>query len=618
MVMKPCPDLVRVAIATAFIGYFIVVPVAGQAPLPAEGGPRPAVISHPLPVQGPGTPGGPPPNLESGVFQPTVETMWRQSPTFRRQCQRLAAERTLVVTLVANVSQRPAFARASTEVSRRDGAVTSARVVILSPNDTVELIAHEIEHVVEQLDGVAHGDQSSTSSTHAAGAAYETARAVEIGRLVAREVQANRGRIVMRIPQRDQPGSPLDPASASVSADGRFIAFTSAARLEATDDDDDVDLYVFDVQSGRTTLESPSSGWASRYRSIVFPRISGDGRFVVVQAIAEAGAPTFAWQVVLLDRRERTGRVVSVDSNGSLANGHCTQAAISADGTAVVFESVATNLVESGDANGNIADIYMVRLVGNGVARVSVATDGSQPIAGQSVTPSVSGDGRYVAFMSTADLECSGASMCRASSGRRKPVAKIYLRDTVARTTSRVSRSSSGRDPNGPSSWPSIAGDGRSVAFVSEASNLVRRDGNRQADIFIHDTSTGATELVSRRHDGRPGSSASRLPAVSADGKTVAFQSLASDLVCARNCASAGRDINLLWDVFVYERSSGLVTRASADETGEWMEPSRAPSLNGDGRVLVFASRHPIDPEDMRHDDDLFVWMRGPGDDLEN
>ena len=300
-----------------------------------------------------------------------------------------------------------------------------------------------------------------------------------------------------------------------------------------------------------------------------------------------------------------------MDSNGRLANGHCTQAAISADGTAVVFDSVATNLVESGDANGNIADIYMVRLAGNGVARVSVASDGSQSIAGQSVTPSVSADGRHVAFMSTADFECSGASRCRTSSGRRKPLAKIYLRDTVAETTSRVSTASGGKDPNGPSSRPSISGDGRSVAFVSEASNLVRRDGNRQADIFLHDTSTGATELVSRRHDGRPASGASRLPTVSADGKTVAFQSLASDLICAKDCASAGRDINLLWDVFVYQLSSGLVTRASADETGEWMEPSRAPSLNGDGRVLVFASRHPIDHEDVRHDDDLFVWIRG-------
>ena len=150
------------------------------------------------------------------MFQSVVETMWRQSPAFRRQCQRLAAERTLVVTLVANLTQRPAFVRASTEVSRRDGALSSARVVILSPNDTVELIAHEIEHVVEQLDGVAHGNPSSTTSTHAAG--YESARAAEVGRLVAREVLANRGRVVMRIPQREQPGGALDPASASVSA----------------------------------------------------------------------------------------------------------------------------------------------------------------------------------------------------------------------------------------------------------------------------------------------------------------------------------------------------------------------------------------------------------------
>ncbi len=170
MVMSPRPHPARVAAAAAFVGCFSLVSLAGQVPVPGWDGPPPDGISRPQAAREPGTPAGPPPNLKSGVFQPVVEAMWRQSPTFRRQCQRLAAERTLVVTLAVAPSQRPAFSRAWTEMSRKDGTLRFARVIILSPNDTVELIAHEIEHVIEQLDGVAHGDRSSTSSTHAAGA----------------------------------------------------------------------------------------------------------------------------------------------------------------------------------------------------------------------------------------------------------------------------------------------------------------------------------------------------------------------------------------------------------------------------------------------------------------
>lgn len=283
-------------------------------------------------VQGPIGPGtdngrfvdaaaGPPVNLEAGVFRRVVNSMWRESLTFRRQCQRLGAERGLVVKLFSLPSHRGSSVRASTEMSRKNGTLTLARVVIFSPGDAVELIAHEIEHIIEQLDGVEFLDRASTRTTREAGAAYETGRAVEIGRVVAREVRAARGRVVMTLPQREQPGGSLAPASASVSADGRFIALTSAARLVAADEDNDVDLYVLDVQTGRTTLESSGPGWASRYRPILYPRISGSGRFIVFQAVAEDGPASFPWQVVLLDRRDGTARVVSVDSYGRLGTG---------------------------------------------------------------------------------------------------------------------------------------------------------------------------------------------------------------------------------------------------------------------------------------------------------
>ncbi len=185
------------------------------------------------------------------------------------------------------------------------------------------------------------------------------------------------------------------------------------------------------------------------------------------------------------------------------------------------------------------------------------------------------------------------------------------MRDTARNITSRVSRGSNGKDPNGPSSWPSISDDGRHVAFVSEATNLVRGDRNGQADIFLHDMSTGATELVSRRPDGKAANGASSVPAISGDGRTVAFQSFASDLTCAKDCHPGEQDINLLWDVFVHDRSSGATVRASVEESGMWMELSHAPSLDGAGRVLVFASRHPTGADDSSFDDDLFVWVRG-------
>jgi Tol biopolymer transport system component len=174
----------------------------------------------------------------------------------------------------------------------------------------------------------------------------------------------------------------------------------------------------------------------------------------------------------------------------------------------------------------------------------------------------------------------------------------------------RVSRALNGGDANGASSWPSVSADGRFVAFTSDASNLVKGDNNGHADVFVHDTHTRMTTLLSQRPDGKPGNGASRYAVISGDGRAAAFQSLASDLICIRHCTGTDRDINLVWDVFVWRRGSRSLFRASADETGEWMEGSRRPMLDAAGRVLIFSSRHPIDDEDMRSDDDLFIHVR--------
>jgi len=226
------------------------------------------------------------------------------------------------------------------------------------------------------------------------------------------------------------------------------------------------------------------------------------------------------------------------------------------------------------------------------------------------MTPEVSADGRFVAFRAIGALVCGPADRCANRRKSSSQSAHIHVHDTVKDVTTRVT-GADGSEPNGPSSWPAISADGRYVAFTSEASNLVENDNNRQADVFLHDRDTGITELVSRRPDGRSGNGPSRFPAISGDGQTVAFQSIASDLICAKRCAEHERDINLVSDVFVLDRKSGTMTRASADGTSEWMAASRRPSLDGSGRVLIFSSRHPIDEDDMNNDDDLYIRIRG-------
>jgi hypothetical protein len=223
------------------------------------------------------------------------------------------------------------------------------------------------------------------------------------------------------------------------------------------------------------------------------------------------------------------------------------------------------------------------------------------------MSPAISGDGRFVAFVSRADLTCREAEGCVTEPPDTNGIADIYLRDTLTNITRRITRSYAGGDPDGPSYDPAISSDGQHVAFVSEAHNLTRDSRSRAAHIYVHDLVAGITELVSRTPNGRPANGASLRPAISHDGGTVAFQSLASNLICEGKCREGSLDLNLLWDVFLYERFTRRTIRVSRDD-GEWMGNSRAPSLDDTGRVLAFGSRHPINGRDEADDEDLFVY----------
>jgi Tol biopolymer transport system component len=387
----------------------------------------------------------------------------------------------------------------------------------------------------------------------------------------------------------------------SVSADdGRYVAFTSYASLSPADTNDRADIYVLDRITHRLTLETPLSDERIAEGGSGSPHISGDGHFLVYETTAIAQFRTDAVRVLML-RDRLTGALRPIAPAGVSPNGNARNAAISADGRTVVFASSSTNLADDPDANGSADDVYRFDVASGSISRISLDSSGRQSPLGSSFAPSVSADGRYVAFSSTAPLD--GPTM---PSRDGRPPVDVYVRDLTSSVTTRVSARSDGTRPNGSSYDPAISGDGRYVAFVSDATNLAGRDANRAPDIYLFDAKTRTTELVSRSESGGAANGASSHPAISTAGTMVTFQSDASDLTCPRRCPASARDINLVPDIFVFDRRTRVMRRVSTGPAS-WMEASIGPAMDGTGAVIAFSSRHPRDQTDDGGDYDLFV-----------
>jgi hypothetical protein len=267
--------------------------------------------------------------------------------------------------------------------------------------------------------------------------------------------------------------------------------------------------------------------------------------------------------------------IASVSSQAEPANGRAGEARLSADGRYVVFESAASNLVQ-GDSNGR-TDIFRRDTQTGETIRVSLTSGGAQIADADSNTPTISADGGQVAFRSLSSSVVAGDANGRLD---------VFERDIDQQTTTRVSVASDGAEGNGHSSTPIRSANGRYVAFQSEASNLVAADTNAASDIFVRDTQANTTTRVSVASDGtqtNAGSVTDR-PSISADGRYVAFHSTANNLVAS--------DINNATDVFVKDRQTGTTTRVSvipASTTGGNNSSTNA-NLSADGRYVVFQS----------------------------
>jgi Tol biopolymer transport system component len=320
----------------------------------------------------------------------------------------------------------------------------------------------------------------------------------------------------------------------------------------------------------------------------------------VVFVLAGVFLLSFAGGVLAGDSAGETTRV-SVSSTGEEANPHgypltgIPTPSITADGRYVALSSTASTLVE-GDTNG-LRDVFVRDTVSGATTRVSLSTSGRQGNrgSGTSEPPALSDDGRYVAFSSTASNLVGGDT---------NHLQDVFVRDRQAGTTERVSVATGGEQANERSLSSVISADGRYVLFQSFASNLVAGDTNGVGDVFMRDRATGTTTRVSVSNVGEQGNGISSSPAVSDDGRYVAFASYASNLVVG--------DTNGVTDVFVRDMQTGTTTRASVASGGaEAQGSSSSPSISAGGSLVAFDSLAAnLVPGDTNGSNDVFVHDR--------
>nr|WP_300148664.1 putative Ig domain-containing protein [Propionicimonas sp.] len=400
-------------------------------------------------------------------------------------------------------------------------------------------------------------------------------------------------------------GLELDSATGVISgtpeAESTATVAVTLSDDQATTATVSLDLAVHEPQDTTTVttvLVSRAADGTQANSDSYEPAVSADGRWVVYRSDASnlvAGDTNGSYDVFVWDRVSEVTQRVSVASDGTQADYDSWGPAISADGRWVTYYSSASNLV-AGDTNGSY-DVFVWDRVSGVTQRVSVASDGTQANY-DSRGPSISADGRWVTYLSYASNLVAGDTNDRGG---------VFVWDRVSGTTQRVSVASDGTQANSDSWDPSISADGRWVTYGSWASNLVASDSNEQPDVFVWDRVSGATQRVSVASDGTQAYSGSYDPAISADGRWETYLSYASNLVA--------RDTNGDYDVFVWDRVSGVTERVSVGSDGtQANSKSWNPAISADGRwVTYYSYASNLVAGDTNGDYDVFVWDRVSG-----
>ena len=370
-------------------------------------------------------------------------------------------------------------------------------------------------------------------------------------------------------------------SSLAMTPDARYVAFSSgASNLVANDTNGVTDIFVHDRATGAIDRVSVASNGSEANNHSYDPAMSADGRYVLFESTATnlvPGAQSSYSHVYLHDRTTRTTERISVASDGTPGNQYSDSGSVSADGRYVMFSSYASNLV-AGDTNANM-DVFVRDRTTGTLERVSVAADGTQG-NGRSYGKRITPDGRYVSYMSDATNLVAGDTNQRTD---------VFLYDRQTGTPERISVGTGGVQANDYSTGGTMTPNGRWVLFTSAANNLVAGDTNFVYDVFLRDRATGTTERVSLANAGTQANWGDSFEgSISDDGNVVAFNSYDDNLV------PTDGDPNYNWgDVFVRIRSTGTTEHISISASGSGANGDSGfygEYISADGRFVAFDS----------------------------
>ena len=402
---------------------------------------------------------------------------------------------------------------------------------------------------------------------------------------------------------------------AGISGNGRYVFFTSlASDLILNDTNGAADVYVRDLQTDTTRLVSRDrTNTKSGFGYSVAHAITPDGRYVLFYSAATdlVSVPRtepLGNSVFVRDLQAGTTRLVSINKEGTAwSNRNANPVAITPDGRYVTFSSAATDITDDDPTDQN--DVFVRDTLTNTTRLVSVATTGTSG-NGAALGGTMSDSGRYIFFTSTATNLTTTTDI--------NSQFDYFVRDTQAGTTTLISinkaGTASGRSTQNPNSFfhsLAVTPDGRYVAFTSQADDLVDNDQNgSNDDVFLRDLQTSMTRLVSVGLLARSGNFGGQQPSISADGRYVAFESFATDLVNVPDFVGG-----LTSDVFVRDMQAGATVLGSInhDGTSTSNDSAFAPHISADGRRVVFYSRASnIVPNDVNGLDGKDVFAFDP------
>ena len=345
------------------------------------------------------------------------------------------------------------------------------------------------------------------------------------------------------------------------------------------------------------TLESVGYDGLSADQHCSSPQVSSRGRYVVYTSNATNFVEDddgYHNDIFVTDTRDSTTELITRGRDGEFADDDSAQHDISANGRFTTYVSYARNL-DPYEGETYLQVFLHDRRKGESIL-VSRNADGDAGNAASS-SPAISADGRFIVY----------ESMAKNLVSQGKNLSKILLYDRLTKETTLVSRTASGETPNDDSWVPEINADGTVVTYSSRASNLDRPDNNGYTDVFRVELATGEVELISRTPDGQSGIRSSRFSSISDDGRFLAYESTAWDLLPG--------DENEDADAFLYDHELGTTTLVNATPDGGFPADTEYGTsfvkIAPDGRWVAFTSdASDLVPGDDNGDPD--VYRRDP------